>query len=73
MFCNCCTWDANGRPEIHHTRNYRALRRWQADGCIDVIFAGSVRRLHDDELLELEVIHGDGKMTAAKKGGDDLG
>lgn len=75
-----CQWkmlpierDARGRPEIHHTRIYRALRRWQADGCIDAIFAGSVRRLHDDALLELGVIHGDGTTTAAKKGGDNLG
>ncbi|WP_232455453.1 transposase [Burkholderia ubonensis] len=75
-----CQWkmlpierDARGRPEIHHTRIYRALRRWQADGCLDAIFAGSVRRLHDDALLELGVIHGDGTTTAAKKGGDNLG
>jgi transposase len=75
-----CQWkalpierNADGRPEIHHTRIYRALRRWQADGCIDAIFAGSVRKLHQDGLLELTVIHGDGTTTAAKKGGDNLG
>src|SRR5580692_5279157 len=34
-----CQWKAlpiekndEGRPEIHYTRIYRALRRWQADG-----------------------------------------
>jgi transposase len=75
-----CQWkalpierNADGRPEIHYTRIYRALRRWQADGCIDAIFAGSVRKLHQDGLLELTVIHGDGTTTAAKKGGDNLG
>jgi transposase len=75
-----CQWkalpierNAEGRPEIHYTRIYRALRRWQADGCIDAIFAGSVRKLHQDGLLELTVIHGDGTTTAAKKGGDSLG
>jgi hypothetical protein len=26
--------NAKGRPEIHYTRIYRALRRWQADGHI---------------------------------------
>jgi hypothetical protein len=62
-----------GRPEIHFTRIYRALRRRQADGCIDAIFAGSVLRLHQDQLLDLTVIHGDGTTTAAKKGGDNLG
>ena len=75
-----CQWkalpiriDAQGRPEIHYTRIYRALRRWQADGCIDRIFAGSVRKLHVDGRLDLTVIHGDGTTTAAKKGGDNLG
>jgi hypothetical protein len=71
-----CQWkmlhierDASGRPEIHHTRIYRALRRRQVNGCIDAIFAGSERRLHEDKLLELEVIHSDGTTTAAKKAG----
>ena len=75
-----CQWkmlpiekNAEGRPEIHYTRIYRALRRWQADGCIDRIFAGSVRKLHQDGLLDLTVIHDDGTTTAAKKGGDNLG
>jgi hypothetical protein len=47
--------------------------RWQADGCIERIFAGSVHKLHQDQLLYLTVIHGDGTTTAAKKGGDNLG
>jgi transposase len=74
-----CQWKAlpiekndEGRPEIHYTRIYRVLRRWQADGCIDRIFAGSVHKLHQDQLLGLTVIHGDGTTTAAKKGGDNL-
>lgn len=64
---------AKGRPEIHGTRIYRALRRWQADGCSDKTFAGSVRKLHQDKRLNLTVIHGDGTTTAAKKGDDNLG
>src|ERR1700686_4966357 len=68
-----CGMNAKGCPEIHYTRIYRALRRWQADGCIDRIFAGSVRKLHVDGRLDLSVIHGDGTTTAAKKGGDNLG
>ncbi len=64
---------ADGRPEIHYTRLYRAFRRWEADGCIDAIFAGSVLKLHQDELLDVTVIHGDGTTTAAKKGGDNIG
>jgi hypothetical protein len=75
-----CQWkqlpidkDSEGRPEIHHTRIYSAWRRWEADGCIDAIFEGSVLKLHQDELLDTTVIHGDGTTTAAKKGGDNIG
>ena len=48
-----CQWkelpidkDSKGRPEIHYTRIYPILRRWEADGCIDAIFKGSVLKLH---------------------------
>lgn len=80
MLYTGCEWkalainmNARGRPEIHYTRLYRALRRGQADGCIDQIFACSVRKLLVDGWLDLSVIHGDGTTTAAKKGGDNLG
>ena len=56
-----CQWkelpidkDSEGRPEIHHTRIYSAWRRWEADGCIDAIFTGSVMQLHQDELLRAQ-------------------
>src|ERR1700736_1098796 len=69
-----CQWkelpiekDGEGRPEIHHTRIYSAFRRWDADGCMDAIFIGSVLRLHQDNLLDITVIHGDGTTTAAKR------
>ena len=75
-----CQWkelpiakDRDGRPEIHYTRIYGAFRRWQADGCFEVIFAGSVLKLRQAELLDTTVIHGDGTTTAAKKGGDNIG
>ncbi|MFX1764878.1 transposase [Paraburkholderia sp. A1RI-2L] len=75
-----CQWkmlpierNAEGHPEIHYTRIYRMFRRWQADGCIDAIFSGSVQQLHQDQRLDLSIIHGDGTTTAAKKGGDNLG
>ena len=75
-----CQWkelpidkDDEGHPEIHYTRLYSAFRRWEADGCIDVIFASVVMQLHQDELLDVTVIHGDGTTTAAKKGGDNIG
>lgn len=62
-----------GRPEIHYTRIYSAFRRYEAQGCFDAIFAGSVLQLHQQELLDIGVIHGDGTTTSAKKGGDNLG
>jgi len=75
-----CQWNMlpiesndKGLPEIHPTRIYRMMRRWQTDGSIERVFAGSVNRLHDDQLLDLAVIHGDGTTTAAKKGGDNIG
>jgi transposase len=75
-----CQWkeppidkDGEGRPEIHCTRIYSAWRRWEAAGCIDAIFTDSVMQLHQDDLLDITVIHGDGTTTAAKKGGDNIG
>jgi hypothetical protein len=65
--------NAEGCPEIHYTRIYRVMRRWQADGSIERIFSGTVHQLHQDRFLDLSVIHGDGTTTAAKKGGDNLG
>lgn len=75
-----CQWkelpiekNKDGRPELHYTRIYRAFRRFEAHGCFDAIFAGSVSQLHQKEYLDISVIHGDGTTTAAKKGGDNLG
>ena len=75
-----CQWkelpiekNQDGRPEIHYTRIYGAFRRYEAHGCFDAIFAGSVSQLHQKEYLDISVIHGDGTTTAAKKGGDNLG
>jgi transposase len=75
-----CPWkelpirrDRDGRPEIHCTRIYRAFRKWEADGCFEAIFAESVATLHQADLLDTAVIHGDGTTTAAKKGGDNIG
>jgi transposase len=75
-----CQWpqlsidkDENGKPEIHYTRIYKTFRRWEKDGCIDAIFAYSVKSLSDDNKLDTTVIHGDGTTQAAKKGGDNIG
>ena len=75
-----CQWkelpiekDESGRREVHHTSIWRVFRRWEADGCFDAIFAGTVSSLHHADLLDASVIHGDGTTTAAKKGGDNIG
>jgi transposase len=75
-----CQWkelpiekNKQGQPEIHYTRIYAAFRRYEAHGCFDTIFAGSVSRLSIQGFLDLTVIHGDGTTTVAKKGGDNLG
>jgi hypothetical protein len=65
--------DADGRQEIHYTRVWRAFRRWEADGCFDAIFEGTVLTLPRADLLDVSMIHGDGTTTAAKKGGDNIG
>jgi hypothetical protein len=54
-------------------RIYRAFRRYEAQGCFDAMFAGSVSLLDQKGHLDISVIHGDGTTTVAKKGGDNLG
>jgi transposase len=55
-----CQWkelpiekDQEGRPEIHYTRIYSAFRKWEADGCFDAVFAGSVGALYHADLWTL--------------------
>jgi hypothetical protein len=38
-----------------------------ADGCFNAIFEGTVLTLHQAELLDVSIIHGDGTTTAARK------
>jgi len=63
----------NGLPEIHHTRIFRIYQRWIRDGVFKKIFENSVFKLKENNLLDLSVLHGDGSLTMAKKGGDLLG
>jgi len=74
-----CPWkelpirrDRDGRPEIL-ARGFTRVSKWEADGCFEAIFAESVATLHQADLLDTAVIHGDGTTTAAKKGGDNIG
>jgi hypothetical protein len=59
--------DQVGCPEIHHTSIYRAFRRWEAHGCMDAILLGSVCKLHQNQLLNTSIIHGDGTQRRQKK------
>jgi hypothetical protein len=75
-----CQWkelpiekDADGRREVDHPSIWRVFLRWEADGCFDAIFEGTVLTLHQANLLDVSIIHGDGTTTAAKKGGDNIG
>ena len=70
-----CQWkelpiekDQEGHPEILYSRIYSAFRKWQAYGCFDAVFAGSVLKLHEANLLDATVIHGDGTTTSANQG-----
>jgi hypothetical protein len=55
--------DRRGRPEIHYTRIYYGFPGWQANGCSDAIFEGSVFPLAQDDRLDISGIHGDGTTS----------
>lgn len=75
-----CQWkmlpiesDKAGRPEIHYSQVFRVFQAWLNSGAILNMFEGSVFKLHNANLLDTSVTHGDGTTTMAKKGGDCLG
>ena len=70
-----CQWeqipiekDESGKPEIHHTNIFNALKFWRKHGCFDKIFEASVMKLFNAAMLDIDILHGDGTCTAAKKG-----
>ena len=75
-----CQWkelpidlNEHGRPEIHYSRIFRIFQHWLRNGVFAKVFEGSVIFLHNNGLLDMSVLHGDGTTTAAKKGGDNIG
>jgi len=62
----------DGEPEIHYTGIYKVFAKWSGDGSLEKIFSGSVKRLSDEDMLDMSVLHGDGSNTVAKKGGDGI-
>ena len=68
-----CQWkelpiekDAAGRREIHHIRIWRTFRRWVADG-FNAIFEETVLTLHQAELLDISIIHGDERQQRRRR------
>ena len=65
--------NSDGVPEIHYTRIFKIYQRWVQDGSLAKIFDASVLTLFQNKLLDLSILHGDGSLTCAKKGGDQTG
>lgn len=63
----------NGKPEIHYSRLHRVYTRWLNDDSLKHAFENTVDLLYKNNLLDPSVFHGDGSLTAAKKGGDLIG
>ena len=75
-----CQWhklpiqkDSNNLPEISCSQIFKHCKRWIINGSITRAFTASIQRLHESNLLDTAVLHGDGTSTTAKKGGDNLG
>ena len=47
--------------------------KWADDGSLEQAFIASVRHLAEHHRLDLNILHGDGTNTVAKKGGDGIG
>jgi len=75
-----CPWhkipiklDDSGKPEISYIQIFKHFHRWVKLGFVLHIFIASVEILKDNNLLDMDILHGDGTSTVAKKGGDNLG
>jgi transposase len=65
--------DTQGKPAIHYTTVYKVFAKWADDGSLWQAFVASVRHLAAEQQLDLNVLHGDGTNTVAKKGAMALG
>lgn len=63
----------DGKAEIHYTRVYRKFVHWVTFGSLQKIFVQTLVVLKEQEKLDLQMLHGDGSNTVAKKGGDGVG
>lgn len=62
-----------GVSEIHYSSVFRIFQRWALNGSIEAAFISTVARLAKAGKLDLSILHGDGSVTEAKKGGELLG
>jgi hypothetical protein len=60
------------RPDPY-TTIYKVFAKWADDGSLEQAFIASVRHLAEHHQLDLNILHGDGTNTVAKKGGDGIG
>ena len=58
----------DGKLEIHHTNIFNSFKFWVKCGCFDKIFEASVVKLLQANMLDTDILHGDGTSTPAKKG-----
>ena len=65
--------DRNGKAEVYYTTVYKVFAKWADDSSLEHAFIASVGHLSDHHRLDLNVLHGDGTNTVAKKGGDGIG
>ncbi len=59
------------RPDPLHDHLQGA--KWADDGSLEQAFIASVRHLAEHRQLDLNILHGDGTNTVAKRGGDGIG
>jgi transposase len=64
--------DTHGNAAIHYTTVYKVFAKWADDGSMWQAFIASVRHLATEKHLDVNVLHGDGTNTVAKKGGMGL-
>ncbi len=64
---------ADGTALIHYTTIFKVFAKWADDGSLEQAFIASVRHLAEHRQLDLNILHGDGTNTVAKKGGDGIG
>src|ERR1700723_1783573 len=63
---------SDGTALIHYTTIYKVFAKWADDGSLEQAFIASVRHLAEHHQLDLNILHGDGTNTVAKKGGDGM-